>query len=56
MVERMSSQKLDTVPKLERAIRATWRSITRSDILNLYSSWLDRMDTVIKAEGGPTRF
>ena len=52
----MSSQKLDTVPKLERAIRATWRSIIRSDVLNLYSSWLKRMAAVIKAEGGPTRF
>src|SRR5271167_2508511 len=56
MVERMSSQKLDTIPKLERAIRATWRSITRSDILNLYSSWRKRMDGVIKAQGGNTLF
>ena len=56
MVERMSSQQLDTVAKLERAIRDTWDSITQSDVLNLYSSWLARMDAVVKAEGGNTRF
>jgi transposase len=56
MVERMSSKKLDTLPKLEHAIRETWASITRSDVLNLYSSWLARMSAVIKVEGGNTRF
>ena len=56
MVERMSSEKLDTVPKLEQAITDTWNSLTRSDILNLYSSWRDRLAAVRAAEGGPTRF
>lgn len=56
MVERMSNQKLDTVSKLERAIRATWRSLTRSDILNLYVSWLARIEAVMETKGGPTRF
>jgi len=56
MVERMSSQKLDTVDKLVRAIKDTWNNLTRSDILNLYSSWRARLAAVRDAEGGPTRF
>jgi transposase len=56
MVERMSSQKLDTIPKLEKAIADTWNNLTRSDILNLYASWRDRLAAVRAAEGGPTRF
>jgi len=56
MVERMSSEKLDTIDKLVRAIKDTWNSLTRSDILNLYSSWGARLAAVRDAEGGPTRF
>ena len=56
MVERMSSEKLDTVPKLVHAIQSTWNSLTRSDILNFYASWRDRLAAVRAAEGGPTRF
>jgi len=55
MVERMSSEKLDTVPKLVQSIKDTWNSFTRSDILNLYSSWRARLAAVRDAEGGPTR-
>ena len=56
MVERMSCEKLDTIPKLVRAIKDTWNSLTRSDILNIYSSWHHRLAAVRDAEGGPTRF
>ena len=58
MVERMSSDNLDTgtIPKLVDAIKNTWNSFTRSDILNLYSSWRARLAAVRDAEGGPTRF
>ena len=56
MVERMSCEKLDIVPKLVHAIKDTWNSLTRSDILNFYASWRDRLAAVRAAEGGPTRF
>ena len=56
MVERMSSEKLDTVDKLVHAIQRTWNNLTRSDILNLYSSWRHRLAAVRVAAGGPTRF
>jgi hypothetical protein len=56
MVERMSSEKLDTIPKLQQAIKDTWNNLTRSDILNLYASWRDRLAAVRDAAGGPTRF
>jgi hypothetical protein len=52
----MSHLKLDTVPKLIAAIKDTWNSLTRSDILNLYSSWCDRLAAVRAALGGSTRF
>jgi hypothetical protein len=56
MVERMSSQKLDTVPKLQQAVTDTFNALTRSDILNLYASWRARIAAVRAADGGPTRF
>ena len=54
MVERMSTQKLDTVKKLEHAIRTTWKGINQLDILSLYSSWRSRIAAVIEAKGGHT--
>ena len=56
VVVRMSSEKLDTIPQLARAIQAHMQQFDplRKSIFN--SSWRDRLAAVRAAAGGPTRF
>jgi hypothetical protein len=49
-------KKPSNVPQLERMVQKVWKAIPKSMIENLVDSMPDRVNAVIAAEGGPTKY
>lgn len=56
MAERMSHYDIQSRAELLHAMQLEWNNLTAFEIQRLYGSWQDRLDAVIAAQGGPTKY
>jgi len=56
MVKYMMGENVQTVARLERAIRKVWAKIDTPFLQRLYGTWRRRLRAVIAANGGNTKY
>jgi hypothetical protein len=56
MVDGMNKRTITTYDGLVRALREEWAALTVEKVQSLYGSWERRLNAIIEAKGGHTKY